>query len=306
MEKIYNSILDTIGGTPLVELSRFAGARGCSARLAAKLERANPTGSSKDRAALYIIREAESSGRLAHGGMVIEATSGNTGVGLAAAAAVLGYRAVIVMPDSMSVERRQLMSSYGAELVLTPGKEGMKGAIARAQAIHRDNPGSIIAGQFENPANPRAHYETTGPELWRDTGGKLAAFVAGVGTGGTISGAGKYLKEQNPNIKLIAVEPEASPVLSGGQAGSHKIQGIGAGFVPDVYDGSIVDEIMTVTNEEALDAARELARSEGLLVGISSGAAASAAAKAAAWPELAGKLVAVLLPDTGERYLSVL
>lgn len=306
MEKIYDSILDTIGGTPLVELGRFGTSRGCVARLAAKLERMNPTGSAKDRAALYIIRDAEDTGRLSPGGMVIEATSGNTGVGLAAAAAVLGYRAVIVMPDSMSVERRQLMTAYGAELVLTPGKDGMKGAIAKAQAIHSENPGSIIAGQFENPANPRAHFETTGPELWRDTDGRLAAFVAGVGTGGTISGAGRYLKEKNSGIRLIAVEPEASPVLSGGQAGPHKIQGIGAGFVPAAYDGSIVDEVLTVSNEEALETARELAKTEGLLVGISSGAAAAAAAKVAARPEFAGKLVAVLLPDTGERYLSIL
>lgn len=304
MGKIYGNILETIGHTPLVELRRFGTHYGVKARLAAKLERFNCTGSAKDRAALYILRDAEASGRLSPGGMVIEATSGNTGVGLAAAAAVLGYRAVIVMPDNMSAERKQLMSAYGAQLILTPGAEGMAGAIKRAKEIHQENPGSIIADQFGNPANVRAHYETTGPEIWADAP-ELSAFVACIGTGGTVSGTGKYLKEQNSNIKIIGVEPAASPVLTENRAGPHGIQGIGAGFVPEILDRDLLDEIITVTDQEAFDAARLLAASEGILSGISSGAAAVAAAKLAARPEYADKLVVVLLPDTGERYLSV-
>lgn len=306
MGKILKNILELVGDTPLVELERFGENRCPGARLIGKLERFNPAGSAKDRIALNIIRRAESEGKLKPGGMIIEATSGNTGVGLAAAAAVLGYKAVIVMPDSMSIERRQLMSVYGAELVLTPGSEGMRGAMSKAGEIHQKNPGSIIAGQFENAANPEIHYKTTGPEIWRDTEGEIAAFVAGVGTGGTISGAGKYLKERDPMVRIIAVEPDESPVLSGGKAGPHKIQGIGAGFIPETLDPGIYDEIIRVTDEEAYEAARELARLEGLLVGISSGAAAAAAAKIAARSEFNGKIVVALLPDTGERYLSVL
>ncbi|MEG0778852.1 MAG: cysteine synthase A [Oscillospiraceae bacterium] len=306
MSKIYNNILELIGETPLLELHAFGAAHCPNARLLAKLERANPAGSAKDRVALNIIRRAENDGTLKKGGMIIEATSGNTGVGLAAASAVLGYEAVIVMPDSMSIERQKLIAAYGAKIVLTPGAEGMSGAIKKAEAINRENPGSIIAGQFENPANAEAHYLTTGPELWRDTAGALDAFVAGVGTGGTISGAGRYLKEQNSLIKIIAMEPDASAVLSGEKSGPHKIQGIGAGFIPKALDTGVYDEIIRVTNEDAYAAARELARTEGLLVGISSGAAAFAAARVAARSEFNGKTIAVLLPDTGERYLSVL
>lgn len=302
MSRIFNDITELIGSTPLMSLKRFAP----GVRLAAKLERTNPTGSAKDRAALSMIRAAEADGSLAPGGMIIEPTSGNTGIGIAALAAVMGYKAVIVMPDSMSVERIKLIAAYGAEIVLTPGSAGMAGAVAKAEELHAANPGSIIAGQFENPANPAAHYASTGPEIWRDTDGEVAAFVAGVGTGGTISGVGRYLKEQNPDVRIIAVEPAASPLLSEGHAGPHAIQGIGANFVPEALDTSIYDEIITVPDDAALDAMRALATTEGLLCGISSGAAAWAAKAVAARSEFAGKLVVCLLPDTGERYLSVM
>lgn len=299
-------MLDLVGNTPLVELRVFAANHGAKGRVVAKLERMNPAGSSKDRIALNIIRNAAQSGVLKPGGMIIEATSGNTGVGIAAISAVLGYKAVIVMPDSMSIERRQLIAAYGAEIVLTPGAEGMLGAIKKADELHRENDGSIIAGQFINKDNPEAHYRTTGPEIWRDTDGDISAFVAGVGSGGTITGTGRYLREQNSNIRIIAMEPNSSAVLSGESAGRHSIQGIGAGFVPEVLDTGIYDEVIRITNEEALDAAHELAREEGLLVGVSSGAAALAAAKVAARSVFEGKTIVVLLPDTGERYLSVL
>ena len=306
MSKIYQDMTQLIGNTPLLELHRFAERTGCAARLLAKLERCNPGGSAKDRIALEMIRSAAEAGTLAPGGMIIEPTSGNTGVGLAAVAAVLGYRAVIVMPDSMSVERRQLIAAYGAELVLTPGAEGMAGAVKKAEELHAENPGSIIAGQFDNPVNPAAHYATTGPEVWRDSGGCVDIFVAGVGTGGTITGVGRYLREQNPGVEIAAVEPDASPLLSGGKAGPHGIQGIGANFVPGALDTSIYDRVIRVTDGEALAAMRCLAVTEGLLCGISSGAAAHAAAALGALPENRDKTIVVLLPDTGERYLSVL
>ncbi len=302
MAKIYSDITELIGGTPLVRLSRFAPGLG----VLAKLERQNPAGSAKDRVALSMLRAAEAEGRLAPGGLVIEPTSGNTGIGLAALAAALGYRAVIVMPDSMSPERVKLIAAYGAEVVLTPGAEGMSGAVAKAEEISARSPGSIVAGQFSNPANPRAHYETTGPEIWRDTDGRVAAFVCGVGTGGTITGVGRYLKEQDPAVRVIAMEPASSPLLSEGRAGAHAIQGIGANFVPEALDTSVYDEVVTVTDEDALAAMRELARTEGLLCGVSSGAAAFAARELAKRPEFAGKNVVCLLPDTGERYLSVM
>ena len=302
MAKIYSDITELIGGTPLVRLSRFAPGLG----VLAKLERQNPAGSAKDRVALSMLRAAEAEGRLAPGGLVIEPTSGNTGIGLAALAAALGYRAVIVMPDSMSPERVKLIAAYGAEVVLTPGAEGMSGAVAKAEEISARSPGSIVAGQFSNPANPRAHYETTGPEIWRDTDGRVAAFVCGVGTGGTITGVGRYLKEQDPAVRVIAMEPASSPLLSEGRAGAHAIQGIGANFVPEALDTSVYDEVVTVTDEDALSAMRELARTEGLLCGVSSGAAAFAARELARRPEFAGKSVVCLLPDTGERYLSVM
>lgn len=302
MAKIYSDITELIGGTPLVRLSRFAPGLG----VLAKLERQNPAGSAKDRVALSMLRAAEAEGRLAPGGLVIEPTSGNTGIGLAALAAALGYRAVIVMPDSMSPERVKLIAAYGAEVVLTPGAEGMSGAVAKAEEISARSPGSIVAGQFSNPANPRAHYETTGPEIWRDTDGRVAAFVCGVGTGGTITGVGRYLKEQDPAVRVIAMEPASSPLLSEGRAGAHAIQGIGANFVPEALDTSVYDEVVAVTDEDALSAMRELARTEGLLCGVSSGAAAFAAREIAKRPEFAGKRVVCLLPDTGERYLSVM
>ena len=302
MAKIYSDITELIGGTPLVRLSRFAPGLG----VLAKLERQNPAGSAKDRVALSMLRAAEAEGRLAPGGLVIEPTSGNTGIGLAALAAALGYRAVIVMPDSMSPERIKLIAAYGAEVVLTPGAKGMAGAVAKAEEISARSPGSIVAGQFSNPANPRAHYETTGPEIWRDTDGRVAAFVCGVGTGGTITGVGRYLKEQDPAVRVIAMEPASSPLLSEGRAGAHAIQGIGANFVPEALDTSVYDEVVTVTDEDALSAMRELARTEGLLCGVSSGAAAFAARELAKRPEFAGKSVVCLLPDTGERYLSVM
>ncbi len=299
MAKIYSDITELIGGTPLLRLSRFAPGM----NLLAKLERQNPAGSAKDRVALSMLRAAEAEGRLQKGGMVIEPTSGNTGIGLAALAAVLGYRAVIVMPDSMSPERIKLIAAYGAEVVLTPGAEGMA---AKADEISAANPGSIVAGQFSNPANPRAHYETTGPEIWRDTDGDIAAFVAGAGTGGTITGVGRYLKEQDPSIRIVAMEPASSPLLTRGYAGPHAIQGIGANFVPEALDTSVYDEVVTVTDEDALAAMRELAVKEGLLCGVSSGAAAFAARELAKRPEFQGKNIVCLLPDTGERYLSIM
>ena len=306
MEKIYRKMTDLIGNTPLLELERFTSYGELDARIIAKLERFNPGGSVKDRIALGMITDAEKSGRLKPGGLIIEPTSGNTGIGLAAVAAVLGYRVVIVMPDSMSVERRQLIAAYGAEIVLTPGAEGMAGAIARAEKIKEINRGSIIAGQFVNEANPMAHYTGTGPEIWEDTDGKTDIFVAGVGTGGTLSGAGRFLKEKNPAVYIAAVEPAGSPVLSGGQKGAHGIQGIGAGFLPDVLNREIYDEVMTVSDEDAFETARCLAMTEGLLCGISSGAALFAAAALAKRVENKNKNIIVILPDTGERYLSVL
>lgn len=301
--RIYESMPALIGNTPLVAFDRFAKHSG--ARVLAKLEKANPAGSAKDRVAWNMILAAEKSGALNAGGTIIEPTSGNTGIGLSAIGAARGYRVIIVMPDSMSVERRNLMKAYGAELILTPGAKGMSGAIERAEELQKEMPGSIIAGQFDNPANPEAHYQITGPEIWRDTDGTVDIFVAGVGTGGTISGVGKYLKEQNKNVKIVAVEPAASPVLRGGKPGSHAIQGIGANFVPGNYDSAVVDEVVDVTNEDALNAAKEITKTEGLLVGVSSGAAAWAARMLANRPENRGKTIVALLPDTGERYLSV-
>lgn len=301
--RIYESMPALIGNTPLIAFDRFAKHSG--ARVLAKLEKANPAGSAKDRVAWNMILAAEKSGALNAGGTIIEPTSGNTGIGLSAIGAARGYRVIIVMPDSMSVERRNLMKAYGAELILTPGAKGMSGAIERAEELQKEMPGSIIAGQFDNPANPEAHYQTTGPEIWRDTDGTVDIFVAGVGTGGTISGVGKYLKEQNKNVKIVAVEPAASPVLRGGKPGSHAIQGIGANFVPGNYDSAVVDEVVDVTNEDALNAAKEITKTEGLLVGVSSGAAAWAARMLANRPENRGKTIVALLPDTGERYLSV-
>ena len=303
---IYNNVTELIGHTPLVALNAYAKAHGCTARLVAKLEKQNPAGSAKDRVALNMIRAAEKSGELVPGGLIIEPTSGNTGIGLAACAAVLGYRCCIVMPDSMSAERIKLIAAYGAEIVLTPGAEGMTGSIAKAEALQKENPGSIIAGQFDNPHNPEAHYLTTGPEIWADAEGKLDVFVATVGTGGTLSGTGNYLKEQNPAIRVIAVEPDASPLLSGGEAGSHGIQGIGANFIPEALDRNVYDEVFRCTDKDAFSAMRELARTEGILCGISSGAALHAACEIGKRPDYTGKTIVVLLPDTGERYLSVL
>ena len=304
MANIYTSVEELIGKTPLLALDNLGTALGLKARLLAKLERFNPGGSAKDRIAVTMIDEAERSGALQSGGMVIEATSGNTGVGLALVAARRGYRAVIVMPDSMSAERQMLMKAFGAELVLTPGTLGMAGAVEKAEQLHSENPGSIIAGQFENKANALAHYRTTGPEIWEDCGGNIDIFVAGVGTGGTITGTGRYLKEQNSDIQIVAVEPASSPLLSGGKAGSHGLQGIGANFIPGVLDRSVYDQVMPVEDSAAFEAARLLAAKEGLLCGISSGAALSAAIKLAQKEENAGKTIVCLLPDTGERYLS--
>jgi len=304
MAKINQSILDLIGNTPLVELNRYKSEKGYKARLIAKVEYFNPIGSVKDRIASYIISESEKRGQLVPGSVIIEPTSGNTGIGLAAVAAAKGYRIIITMPDTMSIERRNLLKAFGAELVLTPGAEGMKGAIKKANELAVEIPNSFIPGQFTNPLNPAAHRLTTGPEIWNDTEGLVDIFVAGVGTGGTVSGVGEYLKSKNPNVKVIAVEPASSPVLSKGTPGPHKIQGIGAGFVPDTLNTEIYDEIITVENEEAFATSKTLARIEGLLVGISSGAAAFAATKVALRPENEGKTIVVLLPDTGERYLS--
>lgn len=304
MGKLYTSIDELIGHTPLVRLRRLSRQAGLGAAVLAKLESFNPAGSAKDRVALAMIRDAENRGLLLPGGTIIEPTSGNTGIGLAAVAASRGYRAIIVMPDSMSMERRLLMSAYGAEVVLTPGTLGMTGAITKAEALAAEIPGSFIPGQFDNPANAQAHFAATGPEIWNDTDGKVDIFVAGVGTGGTITGVGKYLKTQKPDVQIMAVEPAASPLLSQGRAGAHGLQGIGANFVPGVLDRSVIDRILTVTEEEAYAAGRLLAKTEGLLAGISSGAALHAAMLLAKEPENAGKNIVVLLPDTGERYLS--
>ena len=304
MSKIYTSADQLIGKTPLLELTHIEQAEKLEARVLAKLEYFNPAGSVKDRIAKAMIDEAEAKGQLKPGSVIIEPTSGNTGIGLASVAAARGYRIIIVMPETMSVERRQLMKAYGAELVLTEGAKGMKGAIAKADELSKDIPNSFVPGQFVNPANPAAHKATTGPEIWEDTDGKVDIFVAGVGTGGTITGTGAYLKEQNPNVKVVAVEPKDSPVLSEGHAGSHKIQGIGAGFVPDVLDTKIYDEIIPVTNDDAFAAGKLVGHSEGVLVGISSGAAVWAAIELAKRPENKGKTIVALLPDTGDRYLS--
>ncbi len=304
MSKIYSSQLELVGHTPLVEVQRVAARRSLRARLLVKLESYNPAGSVKDRTALAMIEAAERDGILRPGSTIVEATSGNTGVGLAFAAAVKGYAVVIVMPETMSVERRRLVAAYGARLELTPGAEGMKGALARAETLRASIDGAVTLGQFVNPANPAVHAATTGEEVWNDTEGGVDVFVAGVGTGGTVSGVGKALKAHRPEVEIVAVEPDASPVLSGGAAAPHKIQGIGAGFVPETYDGNVVDRILRVTNEEAVAATRELAAVEGMLCGISSGAAFSAALRLAADEAYAGKTIVALLPDTGERYLS--
>ena len=301
---IYHSVTELIGRTPLLELCNYERAHGLQATVLAKLECMNPAGSAKDRVAANMIARAEAEGRLAPGGTVIEPTSGNTGIGLAAVAAAKGYHVILTMPDTMSVERRALIAAYGAEIVLTPGAEGMAGAVAKAEELHRSIPGSIIAGQFENPANPEAHERTTGPEIWEDTGGKVDIFVAGAGTGGTVSGVGRYLKAQNPAVKIVAFEPASSPLLTEGRAGPHGLQGIGANFVPENLDRTVLDEILTVTDADAYAAGRELARTEGILVGITSGAAVWAAAQLAMRPENAGKTIVALLPDSGERYLS--
>ena len=304
MSNIYTSADQLIGHTPLLELTHIEKAHDLKAKIVAKLEYFNPAGSVKDRIAKAMIDDAEAKGLLKAGSVIIEPTSGNTGIGLASVAAARGYRIIIVMPETMSVERRQLMKAYGAELVLTEGAKGMKGAIAKADELAKEIPNSFVAGQFVNPANPKAHYETTGPEIWQDTDGKVDFFVAGVGTGGTITGVGKYLKAQNPAVKVVAVEPKTSAVLSTGVAGSHKIQGIGAGFVPDVLDTKIYDEIIPVDNDDAFAVGKEIGHREGVLVGISSGAALWAAIELAKRPENAGKTIVVLLPDTGDRYLS--
>ena len=304
MSKIYTSADQLIGHTPLLELTHVEATNNLEAKILAKLEYFNPAGSVKDRIAKAMLDDAEKSGKLKKGAVIIEPTSGNTGIGLASVAAARGYRIIIVMPETMSVERRQLMKAYGAELVLTEGAKGMKGAIAKADELAKEIPNSFIPGQFVNPANPAAHKATTGPEIWEDTDGKVDIFVAGVGTGGTVSGVGEYLKSQNPNVKVVAVEPASSPVLSKGVAGSHKIQGIGAGFVPDTLNTKIYDEIIAVENEAAFEAGREIGKKEGVLVGISSGAALWAAKELAKRPENKGKTIVALLPDTGDRYLS--
>ena len=304
MSKIYTSADQLIGHTPLLELTHIENAENLEAKILAKLEYFNPAGSVKDRIARAMIDDAEATGKLKPGSVIIEPTSGNTGIGLASVAAARGYRIIIVMPETMSVERRQLMKAYGAELVLTDGAKGMKGAIAKADELAKEIPNSFVPGQFVNPANPDAHKRTTGPEIWEDTDGKVDIFVAGVGTGGTVTGVGEYLKGRNPNVKVVAVEPASSPVLSKGTAGAHKIQGIGAGFVPDVLNTKVYDEIIPVTNEDAFATGRLIGHKEGVLVGISSGAAVWAALELAKRPENAGKKIVVLLPDTGDRYLS--
>lgn len=304
MSKIAKQLTELIGNTPLLELNKYSEAKGLQTPVIAKIEYFNPGGSVKDRIALAMIEDAEKRGILKPGATIIEPTSGNTGVGLALVSAVKGYHLILTMPDTMSIERRNLVKAYGAEVRLTPGKDGMPGAIREAEALRNSTPGAVILQQFENPANPAKHYATTGEEIWKDTDGEVDIFVAGVGTGGTISGVGKRLKEHNPNVKVIAVEPKSSPVLNGGQSGPHKIQGIGAGFVPQTYDASVIDEVFDVENDDAIRTGRQLAQQEGLLVGISAGAAAFAAAEVARRPENKGKRIVVLLPDTGERYLS--
>ena len=304
MSKIYTSADQLIGHTPLLELTHIEAAEKLQARILAKLEYFNPAGSVKDRIGKAMIDDAEARGLLKPGSVIIEPTSGNTGIGLASVAAARGYRIIIVMPETMSVERRQIMKAYGAELVLTEGARGMKGAIAKADELAREIPNSFVPGQFVNPANPQAHYESTGPEIWQDTDGKVDFFVAGVGTGGTITGTGRYLKEKNPDLKVVAVEPASSPVLSRGTAGPHKIQGIGAGFVPEVLDTKVYDEVIAVDNDDAFAAGKLVGRKEGVLVGISAGAAVWAAIQLAKRPENRGKNIVVLLPDTGDRYLS--
>ena len=304
MAKIAKQLTDLIGNTPLLELGKYSRGKGIDTPIIVKVESFNPGGSVKDRIALAMIEDAEQSGRLKPGATIIEPTSGNTGVGLALVAAVKGYKLILTMPETMSVERRNLVKAYGAEVKLTPGAAGMAGAIKEAEALRDATPGSVILQQFENPANPRRHYETTGREIWEQTGGKVDIFVAGVGTGGTVSGVGKRLKEQNPNVKIVAVEPASSAVLNGKPAGPHKIQGIGAGFVPKTYNAQVIDEVVDVDNDDAIRTGRELARTEGLLVGISSGAAVYAAQRLALRPENKGKTIVALLPDTGERYLS--
>lgn len=303
-EKVYSSIQDLIGGTPLLELKNIEQKEQLGARVLAKLEYFNPAGSVKDRVAKAMLDDAEAKGLLTKDSVIIEPTSGNTGIGLASVAAAKGYKVIIVMPETMSVERRQLMKAYGAELVLTEGAKGMKGAIAKAKELAEATPGSFIPGQFTNPANPDIHRKTTGVEIWEDTAGKVDIFVAGVGTGGTVTGVGEYLKSKNPNVKVVAVEPSGSPVLSTGVAGAHKIQGIGAGFVPDILNTSVYDEIITVTNEDAFATGKMIGRTEGVLVGISSGAAVFAAMQLAKREENKGKTIVVLLPDTGDRYLT--
>ena len=304
MANIYRGFLDLIGNTPLVEVSNLEQAYNLKAKVLVKLEYRNPAGSVKDRIAQAMIEDAEKKGILKEGSVIIEPTSGNTGIGLAAIAAAKGYRAILTMPETMSVERRNILKAYGAEIVLTEGSKGMKGAIAKAEELAKEIEGSFIPGQFDNPANPKVHYETTGPEIWRDTDGKVDAFVAGVGTGGTVTGTGKYLKEQNSDVKVVAVEPASSPVLSQGKAGAHKIQGIGAGFVPKVLDTAVYDEIITVENDDAFAASKELTKKEGILTGISSGAALYAALQLAQRPEFEGKTIVALLPDSGDRYYS--
>ena len=304
MKKIAQQLTDLIGNTPLLALNKFSAKRGIATPVVAKVEYFNPGGSVKDRIALAMIEEAEQKGILRPGATLIEPTSGNTGVGLALVAAVKGYHLILTMPETMSVERRNLVKAYGAEVRLTPGKDGMPGAIRAAQELRDATPGSVILQQFENPANPNRHYLTTGPEIWRDTEGQVDIFVAGVGTGGTVSGVGKYLKEQNPKVKVVAVEPKSSPVLNGGPSGPHKIQGIGAGFIPKTYDAAVIDEVFDVENDDAIRTSRQVGQEEGLLVGISAGAALYAASRIALRPENQGKRIVVLLPDTGERYLS--
>lgn len=304
MEKIASRLTDLVGGTPLLELGRWAASKGLDARLIGKLEYFNPLGNVKDRIALAMVEDAEARGTLSKGAVIVEPTSGNTGIGLAWVSAIKGYRLILTMPETMSIERRNLLKALGAEVVLTPGADGMKGAIAKAESLKTEIPGAVILSQFENPANPAVHYRTTAEEIWHDTGGKVDIFVAGVGTGGTVSGTGKRLKELNPEIRIVAVEPADSPVLSGGVPGAHKIQGIGAGFIPKTYNAAVVDEIVRVSNDDAIRTSRELARTEGLLVGISSGAAVFAASELASRPENRGKNIVAILPDTGERYLS--